>query len=413
MTVHTPDPADASAVAPVSVYDRLVAEDESAEAARQLLAAAVAQNATDIHLHPRQAADGQASIVADLRVMGSLTRHDTFTPHVGLALMRRFQHACSAPADRGVVEGICDITIPTDDAPAGVPYRLYLARMPVHGGHQMVLRLQPHQQLRTLASVFPPSDSDIADRIRAALDGPRGLILVAGPTLAGKSTTLAAALHHVARPERKVVSVEDPVESYIPGVQQVPVTPSLQFPDALSALMRCAADVIMVSEICDQPTAEAVVDATQIGHTLLAAVAATRAPIAVTRLINMGVTARHLIEELRLVVAQRLVRRLCDVCSTDGEPRGCAACNDTGYAGRVALAETLVVDDGIALALETGTQQEWLSKHDNYRSFEEHAAALIANKVTTPAEVKRALGVVVPAELINRGADVAGGTGRS
>ena len=419
MTAH-PHQSTAAGDASAAVYERIVAgNDETAAAARQLLQEAVAQDASDIHLCTAQAPDGQQAVTADLRVADTLIRHATFTAAVGHAVMQRIQHAVCAGArslPRGaVVDGRCDITIPSERDPGGLRYGLRCMAVPLLDGHQMNLRLLPrHRHLRTLEAVFPVSDSDIAGRIGRKLHPGGGIVVVAGGRSQGKSTTVAAALHHAARPERKVVSVEDPVETLIPGVQQVPITESLTFPDAVRALVRADPDLLMVSATRDGATARNVVAASQIGHSVLTAVEARSASHVVTRLTNMGIDPGQLVEELRLVVAQRLIRRRCSCMRLRGfvpEP-DCSKCSGSGYAGRVALAETLVVDDDVAYAFASEAPRSALTKLDSYRTFEEHAAALIANQVTTEAEIERTLGDVPSPQLLNQGAAAAGGTGR-
>ena len=273
-------------------------------------------------------------------------------------------------------------------------------------------RMRPHEQRRwDLASVFPERDSDIAERIKRPLNHGYGLVLVAGASGAGKSATLAAMLGYVAAPERKVASIEDPVEVLIPGVQQIPAHPEhLPLARYLMAALRADLDVIMLHDLADVETVAAATTASQTGHTLMAAMDARSAPVAVDRLTNLSIDRGQVAEELRLVVAQRLVKSLCSECSADGEPRGCGDCKD-GYAGRVALAETIEVDDDMREAIQQGKPATALKKPNGYRSFEEHAAALIANKITTQAETERACGAAIPPALLEMGALAATGTG--
>ena len=173
---------------------------------------------------------------------------------------------------------------------------------------------------------------------------------------------------------------------------------------------KCDPDVIMLDKIPNCRTAETAVAASQEGHTLLAGVTIRSASLAVTRLVHMGAERDQLADELRLIVAQRLVKRLCAFCSDDGEPRGCSDCTN-GYAGRVAVAETLEFTDDVVGAVQRSFMSESMIKPLNgYRVFEEHAAALIANKVTTHSEIERALGVAIPPVLLDQAAETAGGT---
>ena len=374
-------------------------DDEAARAVETLLASAVASEASDIHLET-QIVGGVEQVVARLRVLDDLVEHNRWDPGVGGAIVYRLRHAAiTDPSQLGAHSGQCDITIPNagDSTAEGDRFDLRVEVMPLRAGKMLVIRLLPQERSGrdTLDTVFPTHQSKIADQMRSALDGRKGLILVAGPTGAGKSTTLAAALHHVARPERKVVSVEDPVESLIPGVQQVPVSPSLQFPDALRAFLRCDPDMIMVGEIRDAETARCALEASQTGHTLLSTVHANDAAGAPVRLTNMGADRTQLAEELSLVVAQRLVRRLCRACTTGGsdpQPNGCQRCKFTGFEGRAALAETMVIDEEAMALIESGAAPRAMRRLKTYRSFDAHARVLVEERVTTNDEIIRVLG---------------------
>ena len=396
-------------------YKSLVGGDDMvARSVRSLIADAVARNASDIHIST-ELVDGYEQVSANLRVLGDLVRHDTYDPGVGDALLHRFRRAgIKESTTVGALDGQYDITLPSDGKSSGGRYDLRMVYMPLRYGAMLVVRLLPQErsQHSDLASVFPPRDSDVAERIRRSVSYGSGLVIVAGRTGDGKSTTLASILDYVAVPERKVVSIEDPVETLIPGVQQVPFhAKHLTFAQGLKAFLRADPDIIMVGEIRDRETAEVAIMASQTGHTLLSTVHARNSSRAPTRLTNMGVDPGQIAEEMRLIVSQRLVKRLCRTCSGDGEARGCGACTG-GYAGRAALAETLEVNDDMMTAIEKGLSARVLEQLEGYRRFEEHAAALIANKITTAAEVKRALGVDIPPEMIEQGAEAAGGTQR-
>ena len=373
--------------------------DEAARAVGTLLADAVAREASDIHIDT-QIVDGVEEVIARVRVLDDLLEHNRWDPTVGAAVLYRLRHsAITDPSQLGAHSGQCDITIPStgDDNTNDGRFDLRMEVMPLRAGRMLVIRLLPQERSGrdTLDTVFPPHQSHIADKMRHALDGRKGLILVSGPTGSGKSTTLAAALDYVARPERKVVSVEDPVESLIPGVQQVPVSPSLSFPEALRAFLRCDPDMIMVGEIRDAETARCALEASQTGHPLLSTVHANDAAGAPVRLANMGADRMQLAEELTLIVAQRLVRRLCRGCtmsSPSPAANGCQACKFTGFEGRAALAETMVVDDDAMALIEAGAAPRALRGLGSYTPFDVHARSLIKSRVTTAAEIERALG---------------------
>ncbi|HZT88528.1 MAG TPA: GspE/PulE family protein [Stellaceae bacterium] len=198
-------------------------------------------------------------------------------------------------------------------------------------------------------------------QLERLLDLPSGMLLVTGPTGSGKTSTLYAALQLLNTRERKILTVEDPVEYQLPGINQIPVRPAigLNFANLLRSLLRQDPDVMLVGEIRDLETARIAAQASLTGHLLLSTVHTNDAVGTITRLIDMGLEDYLLAAVLRGVVAQRLVRRLCPECrepyrapahlAPDGaafyRARGCAACAGTGYHGRTAVAELLVFDD--------------------------------------------------------------------
>jgi general secretion pathway protein E len=202
---------------------------------------------------------------------------------------------------------------------------------------------------------------------------PHGILLVTGPTGSGKSTTLYAALKHLNTPERKILTVEDPVEYNITGVNQIQVKPQigLTFANALRSIVRQDPDIIMIGEMRDEETAKIAVESALTGHLVLSTLHTNDAAGSITRLQDMGVEEYLLTSTLNAVQAQRLVRRLCRHCrepytppdavvqrwrldrfSDTGEitlhrPAGCEHCGGTGYAGRSAILELLVMTDNL------------------------------------------------------------------
>jgi len=202
---------------------------------------------------------------------------------------------------------------------------------------------------------------------------PYGMILVTGPTGSGKSTTLYTTLHEVARPEINVITVEDPVEYRMPGINQVQVNPKagLTFASALRSILRSDPDVVLLGEIRDHETAQIAIEASLTGHLVLSTLHTNDAPSAVTRLIEMDIEPFLVGSALECVVAQRLARRLCDKCKEPYQPDfaelhamrfpvdpslgapilyrpiGCSACSNTGYRGRMGLHEVMAVSEEI------------------------------------------------------------------
>jgi type IV pilus assembly protein PilB len=248
---------------------------------------------------------------------------------------------------------------------------LRVATLPTVFGEKVVMRILDNsmtglgmEQLRLLdrnAAVY-----------KASYTKPYGMILVTGPTGSGKSTTLYTTLHEVARPEINVITVEDPVEYRIAGINQVQVNPKagLTFASALRSILRSDPDVVLLGEIRDHETAQIAIEASLTGHLVLSTLHTNDAPSAVTRLIEMNIEPFLVGSALDCIVAQRLARRLCDRCKTPyqptfeelqslrfaqpGDPQptlykatGCTSCSNTGYRGRIALHEVMPVTEDI------------------------------------------------------------------
>jgi general secretion pathway protein E len=213
-------------------------------------------------------------------------------------------------------------------------------------------------------------DVDTLARFRRAIAQPNGIVLVTGPTGSGKTTTLYAALTELNDSERNILTVEDPIEYGLDGVSQTQVNPKvgMTFAAGLRAILRQDPEIVMVGEIRDVETAQTAVQASLTGHLVLSTVHTNSAASAVTRLRDMGVEPFLLASTMSAVLAQRLVRRLCPSCKEAytphaaemalldlppgaprafARPKGCMACNGTGYSGRMGIYELIVVDDAL------------------------------------------------------------------
>ena len=249
---------------------------------------------------------------------------------------------------------------------------LRVATLPTVWGEKVVMRILDNStaslDLRELSFL-----DDNYETYRESYTKPYGMILVTGPTGSGKSTTLYATLNAVARPEINVITVEDPVEYRLPGINQVQVNPKagLTFASALRSILRSDPDVVLLGEIRDHETAQIAIEAALTGHLVLSTLHTNDAPSAVTRLVEMGIEPFLVGSALDCVVAQRLARRLCVKCKepyvpseveligarfpwSPGEelptlyrPAGCTACSRTGYKGRMALHEVMRVTEDI------------------------------------------------------------------
>lgn len=214
------------------------------------------------------------------------------------------------------------------------------------------------------------------------IEQPSGIVLLTGPTGSGKTTTLYSALNHINRESVNIITIEDPVEYQMEGVNQVQVNPqiNLTFANGLRAILRQDPNVIMVGEMRDEETAEIAIRAALTGHFVLSTLHTNDAISSIPRLFDMGVEPYLVISSLRGVVSQRLVRSVCESCKEKYEPtsverelfakrfiqldklyagKGCAACNNTGYKGRLALHELFILDDDIkSLLFENRSMKE-------------------------------------------------------
>jgi len=273
---------------------------------------------------------------------------------------------------------------------------LRVAIMPTHGGYEdMVLRLLPEYQVLKLDQIGMETEN--LERFRKVIEQPHGIVLCVGPTGSGKTTTLHAALSHVKGPTVKVWTAEDPIEITQEGVRQVQVHAQigLTFDRALRAFLRCDPDVVMIGEIRDRETADAAVEASLTGHLVLSTLHTNSAPETVTRLLEMGLDSFTFGSSLLGVLAQRLVRRICDRCVETYTPpsddfqelkkqfgdntrfdalkidrkklslargKGCEACFDTGYRGRMAIHEFLVITPPVRKLVQQKAPADVLAK---------------------------------------------------
>nr|WP_113864962.1 type II secretion system protein GspE [Brenneria salicis]NMN90612.1 protein transport protein HofB [Brenneria salicis ATCC 15712 = DSM 30166]RBP66894.1 protein transport protein HofB [Brenneria salicis ATCC 15712 = DSM 30166]RLM32128.1 type II secretion system protein GspE [Brenneria salicis ATCC 15712 = DSM 30166] len=292
-------------------------------------------------------------------------------------------------------------------------YSLRIATLPVQQGEKVVLRiLQTHQQELELEKLGM-SENALAQFIQT-LSAPQGMILVTGPTGSGKTVTLYSAIRWLNNVSRNICSVEDPIEIPLSGINQTAVNPKadLDFGRILRALLRQDPDVIMIGEIRDAETAEIAVKAAQTGHLVMSTLHTNSAIETLSRLTHLGVPGYLLATALKLVIAQRLVRRLCPHCKTQAEPlrhfpdeiwrgplkhwqaQGCSHCF-SGYYGRVAIYELLVITAMVQQALVSNVgdrQLTALSRHAGFPTLFTTGLSLVDAGITSIAEVYRVVG---------------------
>ncbi len=251
------------------------------------------------------------------------------------------------------------------------PLDLRVSTIPTNHGESMVLRLLDKSSL-LLGLPELGFFSDDGETLERLIKLPDGILLVTGPTGCGKTTTLYACLNYVNKPDRKIITVEEPVEYQMLGINQVQVNPEIgmTFPAALRSILRQAPNIIMVGEIRDLETASIAMNASLTGHLVFSTLHTNDAPSAVARLIDIGVQPFLVASSVRAVLAQRLVRRLCNHCKEPGEltetelralriesgqlpgaqvmkPVGCDQCRQIGYKGRMGIFEIFIIDDEV------------------------------------------------------------------
>jgi len=295
---------------------------------------------------------------------------------------------------------------------------LRVSTLPASRGEKIVLRLfEAANMMRPLEQVF--IDPQTLAVVRKVLNRPFGAIIVAGPTGAGKSSTLYAALNErrKTRPDTNIIMVEDPIEYRLQGVTQVQVNHAidLDFAGVLRAMLRQDPDVIMVGEVRDSETAQLALEAAMTGHLLFTSLHANTALAVIQRLENFGCNRTMIAQSVALVMVQRLARRLCPKCATTEVPPpvllkslamrglieaaapvplprgvGCAECNHTGYAGRVAVLETLHMSDelrtGLMVDQPLNEIEETALKTNHLISFQRYASFLMTRNIIGPSE---------------------------
>jgi len=345
--------------------DQLAVSSEEApviKLANLIIVQAIKDRASDIHLEPFE-----KSMRLRYRVDGVLTDATPPPKQMQLALTSRFKIMSSLD--------IAERRLPQDGRMrvrvSGKDFDLRVSVMPTVHGEKIVLRVLDKTNLS--ASIDKLGlDAETFKQFKSAIDAPHGLILVTGPTGSGKTTTLYSALNELNNPVYNIVTVEDPVEFQIPGINQVPTKKEigLTFANALRSILRQDPDIIMIGEIRDTETAEIAIEAALTGHQVLSTMHCNDAPGAIARLDDMGIAPFLISSSVILSCAQRLMRRICSHCR---EPvtyppkmfedlgidaatfsgvqlyrgRGCDRCKNSGYAGRMAIIEAMTITDQI------------------------------------------------------------------
>jgi type IV pilus assembly protein PilB len=374
----------------------------------RIIVRAAARRASDIHIEPMAAAT-----TVRIRVDGVLRELMQVKGKLQSSLVSR-------------IKVLSDMDIAERRAPqdgrfmvnlAGRKIDFRISTLPTNHGEKVVMRLlEASAPLTAFAEMG--MDEDVVAALKKVLAQPQGMLLVTGPTGSGKSTTLYASLNHLRRPAVNIITVEDPVEYMLDGVNQVQVHPKagLTFSSALRSILRQDPNIIMVGEIRDAETAEIALKASQTGHLVLSSLHTNDSVSAIVRLVDLGIPEYLIASSLSGIVAQRLVRRLCrckaavpvspelrarlvahgmdDAGAHAFAPVGCAECGRTGYRGRIGVYEVLLLDEPIRRAVRAKAPVETirqLARSAGIKWMQEAALEKVRAGLTALEEVQRVI----------------------
>lgn len=368
-----------------------------------LLLQAVEGRASDLHLEPQE-----KGVSVRIRVDGILRNLTPPAKRMYSAIVSRIKilSGLDIGERRLPQDGRCKIRIGEREVDVRV------STLPTIYGEKVVMRLLDKSNILLRLEDLGFSAQDLT-RFKKALSRPYGIILVTGPTGSGKTTTLYGALNWLNSPEKNIVTVEDPVEYELKGINQVQVKPGigLSFATGLRSILRQDPNIIMVGEIRDLETAEIAVKAALTGHLVLSTLHTNNAIATVSRLIHMGIEPFLIVSSLRLVVAQRLIRRICPDCKepfTPGEElkewlglkreekvtlyrgKGCKLCAKTGYYGRIGIFEVFELTPRIRDMIMEQAPEDVLRKvarEEGMRTLREDGMEKILGGITTFEEV--------------------------
>ncbi|WP_414660420.1 GspE/PulE family protein [Horticoccus sp. 23ND18S-11] len=331
---------------------------------------AMRERATDIHIEAQE-----THCRIRYRIDGNLREILTYSRKLHRALLSRVKILCNL--------NIAESRFPQDGrfsmAVGSQTANFRVSTIPSAYGEKAVIRILAMAGKKTMLTLDKMMVSQtILQPFRRLIQNPSGIIFVTGPTGSGKTTTLYAALHEINTPDTNISTIEDPIEIQLPGVTQSQVNANidLKFPTILRALMRQDPDVILIGEIRDLETAKIATEAALTGHIVFATLHTTTAPQAIIRLIEIGVAGYMVAPSVIGVLAQRLAARICEACKEAYYPsmdelkkyfkdegltevpffrgRGCAACRHTGYKGRVAFHELVLITDEVRALISEG-----------------------------------------------------------
>jgi type IV pilus assembly protein PilB len=382
----------------------------SVQFADTLLEEAVAEKASDIHIEPLE-----ASVRVRFRIDGILVHHCDITPSLYPAVIARYKIMANLD--------IAERRLPQDGkiskSFSGKSYDFRISVLPNIYGENLVIRifntLGSEINIHTLANT-PEEERKFRELIKA----PHGIIMLTGPTGSGKTTTLYTFLKELNNPGVNIQTVEDPVENQMEGINQLQVNnkTGLTFGNALRSILRQDPNIIMVGEIRDEETAHIAVQAAITGHLVLSTVHTNDAVTSITRLIDMGVEPYLVADSLVGAISQRLVRKLCPDCKKEHkltkeealltglkegskiyEPVGCSKCNYTGYQGRTAVFEIMIMNDKIRESVDVkhfsfDVTRSLVEGDPEFVSLKQAGAKLLAQGVTSVDEFEHLINIM-------------------
>lgn len=364
---------------------------------------AARQRASDIHIEAKE-----DSVRVRFRIDGSLYEKFTYSIHLLPAIMARLKiiGGMDIAEKRKPQDGRFTILVDKRE------YDIRVSVLPTVYGEKCVMRLAQKKALTRNKSElgFSPSELQAFDDI---LKNPNGILLVTGPTGSGKSTTLYTALSELNKEDVNIVTVEDPVEANIDGINQVQVNvkADLTFASALRSILRQDPDIIMIGEIRDGETAQIAVQSSITGHLVVSTLHTNSAAGSISRLINMGVEGYLLADSLVGIIAQRLVRRLCPYCKkphliTDTErrimgiradvnpeiyePVGCERCDNTGYSGRIGIYEIMKITPPLKELISKNasvSELKQMGMREGMHTLRQSATMLVIKGITSVHEM--------------------------
>lgn len=356
-----------------------ISEVSTSDLLNLIFAGAVKQDASDVHIEPEE-----NDFRLRYRIDGVLQDAAKLPRETYKQLISRIKYLAKLKLDvTHPQDGRFDIAVGEEEIDIRV------SMLPASYGESVVMRLLPKNKrffdLNQLG--FNPNAVKV---IKEAISKPQGLVLNTGPTGSGKTTTLYAILQLLNQPGKKIITLENPVEYHIEGIEQVQIDMENKtgFFDALKSTLRQDPDILMVGEIRDPETANIALQAAMTGHLVLSTLHSNNAPAALARLMEMGIPPYLLAGSINLIIGQRLVRNICPNC----QGKGCDACHGTGYKGRSAIIETLVPGAEI---------EKLITEQAPLRTFEETARKLgmktmyedgmekVAAGITTKEEIER------------------------